>query len=619
MSKSVKTKKKNKIDKKVWDKVFVIVYVLILVVSFFKTYDRIFDKKINLGGDNAAYYILGNAIESGQGFTNIHTKEKVAHNHFPPGYPAVIAAVSTIFTNDILFIKKVNGFFLLASIGLLFLILYELSGSIHVAFITSLISLLNYHLLSYSVIMMSEIPFLFFSLLSIWLVTKLNLNKVFYKNPLFPLLLVTIAITYYIRSTGLALVIGIVAYLAFKKKWAYIATLIGSFFLAIFPWYLRNKELGGNAYVKQLIRKNPYRPELGQMEFGDWFTRFWHNLERYITREVPSGTFNFIPNANYKEAISSTEWVIGLAIVAIMLFGLFRTKKYFNLIFFYLASYFGILLLWPEVWYGVRFMLPLIPLFTFLFIHGIIELLTLTAQRILKLKKPQVVQIAVVILVLISSSSYASKAVDLLEKKAESTYPDKYKNYFELAEWIKANAPDSAVTCCRKGQLFFLFSNKYVTGYKNTLDTEEQIEYLKSKGTDYVILDQLGYSSTGRYLLPAIKKYPLKFRVIKQVKNPDTYLMKFQPDQGYWGEWKDDKREGKGTFAWDNGQRFVGEFKNNMRNGEGILFYPNGNQLEGTWVNDTLDGATTLKSKDGKIIEQSIFENNQKIRNINQK
>ncbi|WP_159519436.1 MORN repeat-containing protein [Sunxiuqinia indica] len=142
---------------------------------------------------------------------------------------------------------------------------------------------------------------------------------------------------------------------------------------------------------------------------------------------------------------------------------------------------------------------------------------------------------------------------------------------------------------------------------------------MKSKGTDYVVLDQLGYSSTGRYLLPAIKKYPLKFKVIKQVKNPDTYLMKFQPELGYWGEWKDDKREGKGTFVWENEQRFVGEFKNNLRNGKGILFYPNGNQLEGTWVNDTLQGAVTLKSQDGKIIEESIFEDNQKIRDLNQK
>ena len=138
-------------------------------------------------------------------------------------------------------------------------------------------------------------------------------------------------------------------------------------------------------------------------------------------------------------------------------------------------------------------------------------------------------------------------------------------------------------------------SHLYITGYKNTLDKEEQIKYLQSKGTDYVVLEQLGYSSTGRYLFPAIQRYPKKFKVIIHLKNPDTYLMKFLPELGYWGEWKD-----------------------NLRNGKGTLYFPNGQQLEGVWTNDVLNGEVILRSKEGDVIQKSIYKNNIKIIVINE-
>lgn len=608
--------KSSKFNKNTIEKIALAAYILILVLTFFKVYNNVFDEKINLGGDNAAYYILGNSLATGQGYTNIENKGKVSHNHFPPGYPAIIAAASELYSNNILFIKKLNGFFLLISVGMLFMVVYKITGNYHIPFLTSLFVLLNFNLLSYSVIMMSEIPFLFFSMLSIWLAMKTDYEKPIFKNWLFLLLIISISFTYYIRSTALALFVAVAMFLILKKNWKYVITLTSGFFLFLFPWYLRNQHLGGNAYISQLFFKNPYRPELGQMHFADWFTRFWTNFERYVTREIPAGTFNFIDTPNYKAPYTTGEWIIGIALLAVILWGLFRLKKYFNLIFFYLFAYFGILLLWPEVWYGVRFFLPLIPLLTFLFIYGIMDLLNLLSEKVFKMNDQTAIQIALVIIGLLTIKSYSSQSITALEKQAKNHYIPKYKNYFELADWVNKNAPDSSVTCCRKGELFFLFSHKYVTNYKYTLNNEDQIEFLKSKGTDYVILDQLGFSSTPRYLLPAIKKYPAKFKVLVHLKKPDTYLLKFQPEIGYWGSWKGGKKEGKGTYVWENKQKFVGEWKNNLRTGKGTLYFPNGQKLEGNWSNDNLNGPATLLSKDGQLIEKRIYKNNQTIKVI---
>ena len=77
-----------------------IVYLLLLTLSFIAIYTSVFDKKVSLVGDNASYYILGNTIADGNGYTNIQHLEKEAHYHYPPGYPLLIASVSKLFSND---------------------------------------------------------------------------------------------------------------------------------------------------------------------------------------------------------------------------------------------------------------------------------------------------------------------------------------------------------------------------------------------------------------------------------------------------------------------------------------------------------------------------------------
>lgn len=598
---------------------FLILYVPILIFSFFYAYSHTFDRKIDLGGDNAAYYILGKAIATGQGYTDIQTKEKIANDHFPPGYPLIIAAASKLFSNKIVFIKKVNGFFFFLAVGMLFLLIYELTGSYHIPFITSLFVLFNFFLLRYSTIMMSGIPFLFFSTLCLWLVIKTDFTTPLKKNWLFFILIICISFTYQVRSVGIALLVGIALFLAIDKRWKYLSTLVGGFILLALPWYIRNKRLGGNAYISELFQKNPYRPELGRLDIADLFTRFWHNLERYITREIPSGTFDFIKVTSYKHPYTVGEWIFGIAILLVMIFGLIKLKRFRQLFLFYLIAFFGILLLWPDVWVGTRFMLPLIPLLTFLFIYGIIELLSLFGLRVLKLKNQSVIYLILVAFSLLGIRSYAKGSLKFLENIANGQFPKNYQNYFKMAEWIKKHAPENSVTCCRKESLFYLYSGKYVTGIANTDSRKKEIEYLEKQGTDYVVLDRLGYSSTARYLYPTMKRYPNKFDEIVHYKNPDTYLFKFHPKWGYWGQWKNNQRSGFGTFQWKNGLIFEGMWKNNVRNGKGILFQLNGQQLDGFWRNDKLNGLAEVKSKDGKVIKIIIYKNNHPVKEYKKK
>ncbi|AUC14147.1 hypothetical protein BTO06_02825 [Tenacibaculum sp. SZ-18] len=591
------------------------IYLLSLLFCFSTVYNSIFDSKISLGGDNASYYILGNSIADGEGYKNIHNKSKSEHFHFPPGYPTIIAATIKTFSNRISVIKITNGLFFLGSIYVLFFLIISFTNNNFIAWISSLIVLFNYHLLQYSTIMMSEIPFTFFSLLSLFLFIKIDFEKYILRNYTFLLFLGCLVFSFYIRTIGIALLLSFTFVLIIQKKWKYSLVTVLSFTLLYLPWFLRNKS-SHNSYTSQFFLKNPYQPELGTINFYDILERIIINIHRYITKEIPSA-LTHTKEVLYVDSSNIQEWIIGVTCIAFILLGLCKLTKHRNLVIIYIFSFFGILMLWPYVWYGTRFLLPLVPFLIFLFAYGIFHMIKLILKKVNSSKRKLIQNLTMCFLLIAWLSFYGYSSIQKLNKKAKSGYANNYTNYFEFAKWIKNNSSQNSVTCSRKGALFYLFSRKHVTGYLNTTNREKQIEYLKNKNVDYVVLEQLGYSSTSKYLLPAIDRYPQKFKIIKQLSNPNTYLMKFNSELGYWGDWKNEKRNGYGTYTWEDGQKYAGQWKNNLRHGDGELSFKNGEILYGAWTNGKLNGEVIKKNKAGQIIEKSRYENNIKVDSVN--
>lgn len=591
-----------------------ITYLLILIVSFIKIYSSIFDTKLSLVGDNTSYYILGNSIASGEGYSNIHHLGKEQHYHYPPGYPLLIATIIKFTSNSVEAIKIFNGILFISAILILFFIIKKLTNNLHIAFISCLVSLFNFHLLAYSTIVMSEIPFLFMSLLCFWILLKIKFTQPVIKNTSFLVFIVLVSFSFYIRSIAITLFLSFVLLLLLKRNWKYLLISALSFVLLYLPWIIRNRDSTGSTYLNQLILKNPYQPELGNLHFHDIFERFFINLERYITKEIPYSLFSTNNTSFDYENIASSDWLTGFLILLFIGFGLYSLKNYRKYVLSYILCFLSLLLLWPYVWYGSRFILPIIPFLTFLLIFGLFRFINILLNKF-KLANTENTSL-VLILILVSSYIFffGAKSITTLKHQAKSDYATNYKNYFTIANWIDKNTESNSVTCVRKQGLFYMFSNKYVTNYKNTLDKEEQIEYLKNKNVDYVVIEQLGYSSTYKYLLPVIDRYPEKFKIIKELKNPNTYLMQFLPELGYSGDWKDEKRNGFGTYIWEDGQKYVGYWKDNLRHGKGVVYFKNGEFIEGTWVLGKLNGLVIKKDSKGYFLEKSMYKDNIKLK-----
>ena len=312
---------------------------------------------------------------------------------------------------------------------------------------------------------------------------------------------------------------------------------------------------------------------------SDWFHRFFTNLERYMTHEIPSAMFGY--QADYE---AKGSLIAGILIAIVVVFGLIKLKKYRWAVGGYIFATFGILFLWPEIWNGIRFVLALVPLLIFLFYYGIFSGIVFIAEKS-KSKNMNFVQNTLPFFFVLAAFFYVGK-LDVLHKQAKKHQEPLYRNYFALAEWTKNNLPDTAVIICRKPNLFYLKSQHFVNGFSKLSDMDKFLKSLNTKKTTHIVV--YGDGITQRYFIPVYNKNPEKFPVIQQFRNPDVWLLAYKPNQGYTGEWNGDMKEGHGIYKYPDGRKYVGQWRNNKMNGKGILYAKNGQVLnEGLWV----DGA----------------------------
>ena len=68
-----------------------VIGVMLVIVSFVynHNYSNIYDRKIDLNGDNIYYYSLGQALSQGEGYTNIMSLEKTPALALPAGLSMV--------------------------------------------------------------------------------------------------------------------------------------------------------------------------------------------------------------------------------------------------------------------------------------------------------------------------------------------------------------------------------------------------------------------------------------------------------------------------------------------------------------------------------------------------
>lgn len=500
------------------------IFLALLAIIFAGVYIYVFDSKLDLNGDNAIYLRLADTMSKGHGYSSATIDGFKPASHFPPGYSTFLAFFMLFGIHSLVFFKVLNGLLFFASLVLLFFIIKRSTQNTPLAFVTTALPIFSPQLQHFSNMVMSEMLFFFFSVLCIYSLFQYTRNKkdCFWTSPWFYVTFISAAFSYHVRTVGMANIFAVVVFFLFRKEWKQTLFSFLGVVLLIIPWIIRNSVHGiESRYFGTIMTVNPWRPESGTIStFGELVEKMIHNFDETVIKGFKEILFPFM-NIDYGTASGFLAVAGGLLIVAVVFWGAWNLKEIRWALFALLVGHIGLFMLWHGG-NGSRYVVPIAPFIYICFYTGIYSAL----KMIFKKENKFTQNMAYIFLVMILAMWPAVKSQAMFSKQP---YPPAYQNYFAIAKEMEKQMPEGRVCCCRKPELFTYYAPKlFAANYLYSTEPDKLIEDLVKKQVDFVILEQLGYGSTPRYLYPAIQQYPELFPIIWHLPNPDTYLFKFE-------------------------------------------------------------------------------------------
>ena len=306
-------------------------------------------------------------------------------------------------------------------------------------------------------------------------------------------------------TAGLPLVLAVGAALGLARRWRVLAGFTGVFVVPNLLWWLRSQADGGAQYVSEFWMIDPYQPDLGRAGIGDLAARVLENLQGYVLVHIPAGLSPWSGGA---------LTALGLVLMALALAGwVHRIQIRWTVVELFTPLYFGLILLWPAVWSGDRFALPLYPLM--LFYAG--EALVRGARRIDPRLALAAGVTAVAVLLLPSMQGWGqsvSRATACREGVRVAgpfaCYGVGFQQFVSAARWIGENVPDESAVFSRKPRIFYTLSGVRSRTYPLSTDPERFFREARELGVSYVVLDRVDRLG-GAYVGAVVRDRPWAF------------------------------------------------------------------------------------------------------------
>lgn len=451
--------------------------------------------------DDAHYIILAESLASGQGYQLINFPRPQIERAFPPGWPLLLAPLTSLFPGDYSVLKFFSLLLSLASIALTYQLFSKRLASPYLEILTGLVAL-NPLLVGTSVTVMSESAYLFFSLLALVLFDKWNTKDKAYR--LMASIAVIVFYTQLIRTIGISLFIALVIHLLFTRRFRETGIMIGVFVAGTLLQGWLSGELISSGYRSQVFNSSVVE-KLGQMG-SNALGYFNETLAGSLIPVFASTLTSFL--SNFK--LEFIPALLNLLILALIVLGAVRRKR-IELPDVYLVVYLlGILAFWnPRVGsVKARFLIPVIPLLYFYFLRG----LAWAAEKIIPNKTSFGASLAAGLI-----------AATLLARSVQDWRNPVMNQMTDLsigANWVAENAPQDAI----------VMVNEPVPSYphvrRKTINFPKQGQdlkkYLDNQGIDYIIIAPPLQSPRSTKLDKGVEEY---LSVLDA--QPDTFAMVF--------------------------------------------------------------------------------------------
>ncbi|MEM4181808.1 MAG: glycosyltransferase family 39 protein [Candidatus Pacearchaeota archaeon] len=451
-------------------------FLLSFILGFSVIWVYYFINWSSTASQDAFWYVrLSENLIKGKGYT---LDGNYPHAQYPPGLPILLTPFSLFLSNNQHLGIILIYFFAVISIILSFFIGKELFG-VFGGMVSSFLITLNSIFIANSTLICSEIPFLFFSTLGLYLFIK-SYEK---RNLIIPAT-ACLSFSALIRYDGLLLIFPIAFYMFLRKKdfedfffskKTFIA--IGIAILILGPWFLRNFIVFGNPFA------NSYNS-------GDTGITFQHTLE-YLFLLKDAGVFFVI-------------FFIGGFII-------FLFKEYKNKM---LATFFVWFVVYTllHIWWwsrSLRFyceVLIIMVLFSTLFFVFIFN-------RLKKINKKYFYLIVFLVTLL-----YAFEQIFVfLPKQDQIIIFNFYDPIKQISEYSSQNLPKDAVLVVPEWVVYTTFIKD-----KNILDYRSGFNYLLStNNTIYFFTDNLH-----SWLVDPF--YPKEGKIVLQVQTQQGFPVKLE-------------------------------------------------------------------------------------------
>jgi hypothetical protein len=503
-----------------WVRIIIIFQLVLLGAQF--------TPDLSTNGDDARYYLLGKAIHDGKGFRQIQHPTMPVEKTYPAVFPLMLSFLD-IFSDSIL-LAKLAQCILGACVTLLAFLLFRVYSK---NLLIPMVGLCagSATLAQFSSSLMSEIPYLFFSLLALYLYELSVANPK--KAWLFWLTAAISVFPMHCRSVGLAFSASWILTTLFTKRYRYAAAHVVLLAATVVVFHMLTS--WENSYLIQIIQKNTYDPEAGFVTPAEMVKRVLENIKAYgsIILQRSLIPFPFAASKGLQAAVTGSFLVFILLGWVRSLFG---AMKFLSL---YVFMYFGILLMWQTQWSSERFVAGVIPFLFFFLLYGLEGVIgVFTGQQkkngfIARLKnavaggeRPHVLSRAAVWIavafILVCNVTYAS----MFLRKSQALGPD-WKNFYSCADWMRINTPPDAVVMNRKVELFYIRAKRAGVMYSYSHDVNKIMREIDSARVDYVVLDNFAWTATTRqYLYPVLQTFANRFQMVYVLNNPPTAVYK---------------------------------------------------------------------------------------------
>jgi len=444
------------------------------------------------GGDNAAYITLARSLLERQAYLSLYEPGAPPHTQYPPVFPGLLALGMVLGLKPFAGLKFLISLMSAAAVTFSFLWILRRRRPV-LALGAGAILAVSPGVLELAHWVLSDVPFWFFTMLALWGFERARPGQ----RAHWAAAIAATVLAYFTRSAGLPLLLGAVVWLAWRRKWKPLAVLGGVALPLAFLWWLRAQGQGGVDYVSQFWFVNPYQPELGRIGVTDLFARASENAARYIRLHLPI----LLTGRTHAMAL-----LPGLGVTALALFGWAMRLRRPALAELFLPLYIGLLLIWPAVWSGERFLLPALPVLLYFAGDGLVRI----AQRVRRGSAFRA-GLAVTVLLLLAMvpaqvDAIRASGTCTLEFRAGERFPclpPAWRDWFSVAEWSRTALPQEAVVLSRKPRLFYVLAGRPGTYYPMSAQPAELLRAAADAGARYIVFDHLDGLSQ-RYLVPAV-------------------------------------------------------------------------------------------------------------------